>query len=174
MTKKFLQKKFIILYVCLLFIFLYVFFARAKYVVNPQYGISFNTIYAQELGLNWKTVYNAIFKELNIKKIRLAAHWNMIEPQKDQFNFVELDYQVQKAAEHNAEITLAVGKRLPRWPECHIPEWALNLSPEDQEQRILLYVQTVVERYKQYDAIKVWQVENEPFLSMFAKDHCFN
>jgi hypothetical protein len=174
MSKKFLQKKFIILYIGILFIFLYVFFARAKYVTEPQYGISFNTIYAQELGLNWKTVYDAIFEELDIKKIRLSAHWNMVEPQRDQFNFSELDYQVQKASESDAEIVFAVGKRLPRWPECHIPDWALNLSPEEQEQRILLYVQKVIERYKKYDAIKVWQVENEPFLSMFAKDHCFN
>ena len=44
-----------------------------------------------------------------------------------------MDYQVQKATEHNAKILFAVGKRLPRWPECHIPDWAINLNKEEQE-----------------------------------------
>jgi hypothetical protein len=98
----------------------------------------------------------------------------MVEPQDGNFNFEELDYQVKKAQENNVEIIFALGKRLPRWPECHIPEWALNLSSEEQEQKILIYIQKIIERYDSYDAIKIWQVENEPFLSVFAKDHCFD
>jgi hypothetical protein len=85
-----------------------------------------------------------------------------------------MDYQVQKAQANNAEVIFAVGKRLPRWPECHIPEWALNLSKEEQETQVLKYIETIVNRYKKYDAITIWQVENEAFLSVFAKDHCFN
>lgn len=173
MKKKF-SKKIIILLTILVFLVLYFFFSYTKKVENPIYGVSFNTVYAKELGLNWKEVYDALFEELNIKKIRLAAHWDMVEPAQEEFNFEELDYQINKAAIHDAEIVLAIGKRLPRWPECHIPEWALNMNKEEQEEHILHYIEKTVLRYKDVEAIKVWQVENEPFLSVFAKDHCYN
>lgn len=172
--KKYFTKKLILLYIFIFFAGFYIFLSRGSYIKNPEYGVSFNTVYARELGLNWKTVYDALFDELGVKRIRLAAHWNMIEPKKDEFNFSELDYQVKKADQADAEIILAIGKRLPRWPECHIPDWALNISKEEQEEAILKYIQTTVERYKDNEHIIVWQVENEAFLSVFAKDHCFN
>lgn len=172
--KTYFQKKFLLLYFLIGLVALYVFLSRGSYVENPEYGISFNTLYAEELGLNWKTVYDAMFDELNLKKVRIAAHWTMVEPERDKFNFVELDYQVKKAQNSDAEIIFALGKRLPRWPECHVPDWALDLTQEEQEERILNYIKKIVARYEEYDAIKIWQVENEAFLSVFAKDHCFN
>lgn len=176
MKNKFTKRKkiLVILIFLLLFILFYFIFSYSKKIKSPQYGVSFNTIYAQELGLNWKEVYNAFFDELGVKKIRLAAHWNMIEPINNRYNFSELDYQIEYATKHNAEIILAIGKRLPRWPECHIPDWALNLSKEEQEKEILEYVSKTVTRYKANTSIKIWQVENEPFLSLFAKSHCYN
>jgi hypothetical protein len=176
MKKKFTTKKKMIFFgilflACILF---YLIFGYGKKVENPQYGVSFNTIYAQELGLNWQEVYDALFEELGVQKIRLAAHWNMIEPKDNTYNFTELDYQIERASAHDAEIIMALGKRLPRWPECHIPDWALNLSKEQQEKEILEYIEHVINRYKSNSSIKIWQVENEPFLSMFAKSHCYN
>jgi hypothetical protein len=141
-------------------------------VTNPDYGISFNTLYARELGLNWKEVYDSLFSELGVKKVRLAAHWNMVEPEDNQFNFRELDYQIQTATRNDVEIILAVGKRLPRWPECHVPEWAWGFDREQEQEEILEYLEVVVNRYKDNSNIKLWQVENEPFLEVFAKDHC--
>lgn len=173
MKKNISKKKIILICVALIFIF-YFLLSYEKKIEHPEYGVSFNTIYARELGLNWKQVYDALFDDLNIKRIRLAAHWNLVEPQNNSFNFEEIDYQVQKATEHDAKILFAIGKRLPRWPECHIPDWALNLSKEDQEKEILEYIEAVVNRYKDNPSIDMWQIENEPFLSVFAKSHCFN
>jgi len=172
--KKYFSKKIIVLLIIFVGVIFYFVISCTKKVEEPEYGISFNTVYAQELGLNWKEVYNALFAELNIKRIRLAAHWNMIEPQRDSFNFEELDYQIKKATVEDTQIVLAVGKRLPRWPECHTPDWALNLSKEEQEKEILEYMEKVIVRYRDYNSIVMWQVENEPFLSVFAKAHCFN
>lgn len=172
--KKYFSKKIILFLSVLILIVFYFGVSHTKKVEQPDYGVSFNTVYAQELGLNWREIYNALFTDLNIKKIRLAAHWNMVEPQKDIFNFEELDYQIKKATIEDTEIVLAIGKRLPRWPECHTPDWALNLDKEGQEKEILKYIEKVVTRYKDYDSITMWQVENEPFLSVFAKAHCFN
>jgi hypothetical protein len=173
--KKFkFTKKLIAASVLLAVIILYYAFSYAKKVEQPEYGVSFNTIYAQELGLNWKEVYDAMLGDLGVRRLRLAAHWNMVEKEDDKYSFEEMDYQVEEAAKRDATVIFAVGKRLPRWPECHIPEWAINLSQEEMEAEILEYLETFVNRYKKYDNIIMWQVENEPFLGVFALDHCNN
>jgi hypothetical protein len=136
------------------------------------YGMSFNTGYARELGLDWQETYDAILYDLGVRHIRLAAHWPMVEPENNQWNFEELDYQIRRAEEVGAEVVLAVGRRLPRWPECHIPTWVRSYPREAKNAEVLSYVETVVERYKDSPAVKIWQVENEPFLEVFAFEHC--
>lgn len=136
------------------------------------YGMSFNTMYATELGLDWQETYDAIIDELGVRKLRLAAHWPMIEPVPGEYNFAELDYQVEKAEAVGATVVLAVGRRLPRWPECHVPLWAQELTREDRQVAQLAYMTAVVDRYKESEAVVLWQVENEPFLAMFAFEHC--
>lgn len=172
--KKYSNKKIVSLFVLIVLISFYFISSYASKIENPEYGVSFNTVYARELGLNWKEVYDSLFDDLHIQKVRLAAHWNMVEPKDGEYNFSEMDYQVQKAQENNVEIIFAAGKRLPRWPECHVPDWALNLSKEEQEEKILEYIASVVNRYKTYDMISTWQVENEAFLSVYATSHCYN
>lgn len=136
------------------------------------YGMSFNTMYATELGLDWQETYNAIIDELGVRDLRLAAHWPMVEPAPGEYNFVELDYQVQVAEQVGATVILAVGRRLPRWPECHVPQWARELTSEKRNEAQLAYMTAVVERYRDSHAVIKWQVENEPFLSVFAFEHC--
>jgi hypothetical protein len=136
------------------------------------YGMSFNTPYARELGLDWQETYDVILEELGVRHLRLAAHWPKTEPEPGVYNFDELDYQLARAEEVGAEVILAVGRRLPRWPECHVPEWAMELSWEEQKSEIRDYMRAVVERYRDHEAITHWQVENEPFLTLFAFEHC--
>lgn len=138
------------------------------------YGMSFNTLYARELDLNWKETYDAILDDLRVRHLRLAAHWPMVEPVADVYNFNELDYQIKRAEEVGADVVLAIGKRLPRWPECHIPQWAKELSVKKQQEAQLQYMSAVIERYKESPAVVVWQVENEPFLEVFAHEYCGN
>jgi hypothetical protein len=146
--------------------------ARKDVPEKIVYGMSFNTMYARELGLNWKETYEAILVELGVRHLRLAAHWPMVEPIDDVYNFEEMDYQVERAEEVGADIVFAVGRRLPRWPECHVPDWAQKLSQAERQQQTLDYVAVVINRYKSSPAIKYWQIENEPYLEVFAKDHC--
>lgn len=136
------------------------------------YGMSFNTPYARELGLDWRETYDAIIDDLGVRNFRLAAHWPMIEPKPNIYNFEELDYQIKRAEEVGASVVLAVGRRLPRWPECHVPSWVKELSLEEQQAVQLRYMTQVIERYKSSPAVVVWQVENEPFLEVFAYEHC--
>jgi hypothetical protein len=146
--------------------------ARKEVPEQIQYGMSFNTMYANELGLDWKETYDAILDELGVRHLRLAAHWPMVEPIDDIYNFEELDYQIARAEEVGAEVVFAVGRRLPRWPECHVPSWAAKLSEAERQAQTLDYASVVINRYKNSPAIKYWQIENEPYLEVFAKDHC--
>lgn len=148
------------------------FLAQKEKPERITYGMSFNTLYAHELGLDWQQTYDAILNDLGVRNLRLAAHWPMIQPTADTYNFAELDYQVAKAEEVGASVVLAVGRRLPRWPECHVPNWARSLTPEARNDAQIKYMETVVNRYKNSPAVTVWQVENEPFLEVFAFEHC--
>lgn len=159
----------------LLFVLTIALFAVYAHKPAPEqitYGMSFNTLYADELGLDWEETYDAILEDLGVRHLRLAAHWPMTEPERDSYNFAEIDYQVARAEEVGAEVVFAVGRRLPRWPECHVPEWAKELTWEEQQAEILEYMELVVNRYKDSPAITYWQLENEPYLELFAKEHC--
>lgn len=150
-----------------------VFFLAQKTIPQTvQYGMSFNTMYATELGLDWRETYDALLDDLGVKHLRLAAHWPMVEPKLGEYNFTELDYQINRAAEVGADVILGVGRRLPRWPECHEPDWVKNKSSTEVQKAQLAYMEQVIKRYKDNPAIVYWQVENEPFLEVFAFDHC--
>jgi len=69
-------------------------------------------------------------------------------------------------------VVLAVGRRLPGWPECHVPEWVGSFDAGKRREALLQYMRIVVDRYKDSPAIKYWQVENEPFLGVFASEFC--
>ncbi|MEK7089960.1 MAG: beta-galactosidase, partial [Patescibacteria group bacterium] len=133
---------------------------------KPQiFGATFAPFYAEKFGLDWQETYIAMLDDLGIRKLRLPAYWHEIEPEDDRFDFSRLDWQIDEAEKRGAEIILAVGYKLPRWPECHIPNWARGLSRADFEREVLEYIEATVKKYKNVEAIKSWQIENEPFLS---------
>ena len=167
--RKYLLRAVIVITIFVVIVFL---LAQKEKPEKINYGMSFNTPYAWELGLDWKEVYDAILDDLQVRQLRLAAHWTMVEPERGVYNFEELDYQLARAEEVGADVVLAVGRRLPRWPECHLPDWTRELSTEENNEAQLQYMEKVVERYKNNPAIKYWQVENEPFLEVFAFEHC--
>lgn len=145
-------------------VFCYFFVGKIKPVENIEFGVTFSKLAANGLGLDWKKTYSAILDDLNVKKIRLIAYWPEIEPKKGVFDFKDLDWQINEAEKNGVEIILAIGQRLPRWPECHIPAWAQEIK----NQELLEYIKKVINHYKDKKAIKYWQVENEPFLETFG------
>lgn len=172
-AKTFLKWLIIVVLVKVAVITILVFYLAQKPKPNSiVYGMSFNTLYAEELGLDPKETFDAILDVLKVRHLRLAAHWTMIEPTPGVYDFEQMDYQVKRAEDVGAEVVFAVGKRLPRWPECHVPAWLEGMSKDEREARQLAYMETVINRYKDSPAITIWQVENEPFLEVFAFEHC--
>ncbi len=132
------------------------------------WGVTFSSQYARRLGINWRETYLATLDDLRVRYVRLPAYWNEIEGLQGQFRFDDLDWQINEAEKRDVKIILAIGRRLPRWPECHIPPWAKELSEKDQQERVLTMLEKVVNRYKDRSPILYWQVENEPFFPHFG------
>jgi hypothetical protein len=139
---------------------------------SHTYGVSFSKFHSDELKLNWRETYLAILNDLGVRNFRFTAHWPMTEPADGRFNFTELDFQMNEARKAEASVILAVGRRVPGWPECHVPDWAAGLSREAQEEKILRYIEATVKRYKDYPNMVYWQVENEPYLLFFSRHAC--
>ncbi|MBI1833397.1 MAG: beta-galactosidase [Candidatus Andersenbacteria bacterium] len=127
-------------------------------------GVSFSAPHASGIGLNWQQTYIAVLDDLGVRRLRLSAYWDVTEPQKDMFSFADLDFQMDEAASRGAHVILGVGRKLPRWPECHDPQWAAELTEQAKQQEVLELVEATVERYKGHPALAMWQLENEPLL----------
>lgn len=131
---------------------------------TSTFGISYSPSYAQALGLDPRQTYQEILKDLNVKNIRLVAYWNEINPAKAKYDFTDLDYYINEAGKNNAQVILALGYKLPRWPECRSPGWLpLDNTTYRQEQQLEM-VKEVIKYYEHNPTVKVWQIENEPLL----------
>ncbi len=134
-----------------------------------RYGVTFSQKKAEELGFDWRAMYLEMMEDLQPKMLRLSAYWDEVEPAKDEYVWADLDWQLEVASQYDTKVVLAVGGRLPRWPECHYPRWAENLTKELREKEVLEYIGEAVRRYRDFKVIGYWQVENEPFLSHFGE-----
>lgn len=132
------------------------------------WGVYFSKAHSEYLGLKWQETYQALLDELGVRYLRLSAYWNEIEKEKGKYDFSSLDWMMDEAAKRGAKVILGSGRRLPRWPECHFPEWAKNLEQKEFKNALLKFHDKVIERYKNHPALEMWQVENEPFVGFFG------
>ena len=162
---KFKKKKIIkifvvfLLAVILLLVFFYFQFSPSP---NPAWGLNFSSRHATYLGFDWKKVYSAVLVELQPKYIRLPVYWEDTEPKRGEFNFTDLDYQLKEAEGNGVKVILVLGKKQPRWPECHVPEWYKNLPPTEGREALFNYMKISAEHFKHFPSVELWQVENEP------------
>ena len=126
---------------------------------NPEWGVTYSTVYAEELGLDVEESYLAVLDELQPASIRIPVYWSRYEYASMSFNFDELDWMMDEAAAREIPVTLAIGNKVPRWPECFIPEW----YGEEYQEGLRDYLYVSVVRYRDHPALARWQVENEPY-----------
>jgi len=164
MSMKKIFKKIILGILIFLLVFAgYLFLGSPPQAEEITWGVNFSQKHSQNLGLNWRENYLALLEDLNAKNLKVSAHWDLLEPEKDRYFFEDLDWQILEAENHNAKILLVIGMKSGRWPECHIPEWAKNLNKEEQQKEILEMLDKIVLRYRDRVSVNMWQVENEPF-----------
>ena len=132
------------------------------------FGVTFSKKYCGEIGLDWKETYDAILSDLKVKEIRLPIYWDEIEPSDGVFNFSDYDYIINEGAKQNVKFIVNIGWRLPRWPECHAPDWATEKSLATTQAKAIKMLAAVVDHYKNNPAVTTWQLENEPFFDAFG------
>lgn len=142
--------------------FAYFFVGFSTPAANINWGVNFSAKHATAMGLDSRMVYEALLDDLSVKYLKIAVHWDEIHVKKDEFNFQNMDWFMEQADLRGAQVMLVIGMKTPRWPECHVPEWAEDISKEEQQEFILLMLKEVVNRYKEHPALLSWQVENEP------------
>lgn len=132
-------------------------------------GTSFIPDYAESLGLDPKATLDAILNDLGVRHLRLVSYWTDIEPTKGTYDFSTLDWEFQKADAAHAKVSLAIGLRQPRWPECHMPSWAQSEPESVWAPQLETFMQAVIERYKNNPALESYQLENEYLLKVFGQ-----
>lgn len=161
--------KVLLIFLVIAFLINFIFEKTYSYPSKINYGITFSPRYANYLKLDYKKTYIQILDDLKVKNLRIPTYWDILEAKENQYDFTETDFMLNEANKRGARVILVVGARQPRWPECHIPDWARKLSLANRQQKILGFVQETVERYKNHSEIWAWQVENEPLLPFFGE-----
>lgn len=180
LKKKISQKTIWLTIGAIVFLFLAWLLYSFKYASNyPPYitlaapdnfwGVTFSKRFSSFLNVSWKENYSAILDDLGAKNIRLPIYWQDVEAQEGKFDFSDYDWMLDEGAKNHAKFIVVIGRRLPRWPECHVPDWGTNLSENDLRPKINNLLTTIVERYKNRQEIVAWQVENEPLLDSFGE-----
>lgn len=156
---------FIILPIILVILLFFIYFNLPVKTPDKDFelGVTFSDRYAESIGLDYQVVLRTILSDLKVRKVRLPVYWDQIEKEKDQYDFSRLDWQLDELASYRAKAILVVGQKVPRWPECHIPEWVGD-DKAVRYQELLEFIGIVVERYRGNNTVLYWQVENEPFL----------
>lgn len=141
----------------------------AKHADEPlTIGATYIPAYARYFELDERETLQAMIDELGIRRFRLVTYWNEGEPKPDKYQFEHLDWQFDMIEEAGGEVSLAIGLRQPRWPECHWPKWAHDLPKEQWQTELKEYMGKVINRYKDRPSLESYQLENEYFLDVFG------
>jgi hypothetical protein len=133
------------------------------------WGVTFSTQYSKELGLDWKQVFLATLDELKIRNYRIPIYWDEVQPGAGAYDFKDVDWMMSEANARGAKVLLVVGRRVPRWPECHTPEWVSKQGLKFENSELLKLVSAEVKHFKDAPALDSWQLENEPLLGVFGE-----
>jgi hypothetical protein len=161
------RKIFLVVLLVIVAGFLFLIRKPAGLVGDPgdiKWGVAFSKPFANEMGLDWRENYLAILDDLGAKSIRLPIYWQDVESEEGKYNFDDYDWMIEEAQKRNVELILVIGRKLPRWPECHSPFWADGLSEQEKQEKILAVMEKEVERFRDIPNLYLWQVDNEPFL----------
>lgn len=145
------------------------FWYQQKHKNEPiTFGSTFISSYAEGFGLDPKETMQAMIDDLGIKRFRLVSYWRTIEKEPGVYDFSDLDWQFEKVKKAGGTVSLAIGLRQPRWPECHAPDWAKKQDIDEWYPKLRIFMTKVIERYKDRPELVSYQLENEYFLKVFG------
>jgi hypothetical protein len=134
-----------------------------------KFGATFIPSYAAYFDLDPQETMQAMIDDLGIHHFRLVSYWDDIEKTPGIYDFSQLDWQFKKAEESGSTVSLAIGLRQPRWPECHMPGWAMTQPKDVWYPQLKAFMAKVIDHYKGSPALQSYQLENEFFLDVFGE-----
>ncbi|MEI7741603.1 MAG: hypothetical protein WCJ29_03795 [bacterium] len=141
----------------------------AKFRAQPvELGATYSTKYAYWLGLDSHKAFVSMLDDLKIRDFRLPVYWSDIEKSAGDYDWNETKWLLDEAAKRDAKVTIAIGVKVPRYPECFVPDWAIGLSPEKYSAALNRYLESGVRALNDKPALVAWQVENEPMFKYFG------
>jgi len=144
--------------------------AMSGSVIDPKkFGVTFSTKQCRNFGIKSQDTMLWLIEEAGFRRFRLMSYWDEHEKKRGEYDFSALDWQMDMAREHGCQVTLCLGARQPRWPENHWPDWAWKSSKYRRTEKLLAYIKAVVERYKDYENLVSYQLENEALLKTFGR-----
>ncbi|MDZ4221265.1 MAG: hypothetical protein U1C18_00140, partial [Patescibacteria group bacterium] len=112
----------------------------------------------------------ALLDDMGVRRLRLAVPWNEAERTRGTYDFSDVRWMLDEAEKRGATVTLNVGRKLMRWPECHDPAWLPGTAYEELDGLVLGFLEATVREFRDHTAVVLWQVENEP---TFAFGECY-
>ena len=146
------------------------FFINISPAQNIRWGVTFAHSQAEVLGTDWRASLSALLDDLGVRHFRIPIYWDELEQAEGEFNFSIWDEQLEEIEKRGGTAILAIGQKLPRWPECRVPAWLSGLPEQEQNERVLIMLEEAVARYRGNPTVISWQVENEPIHNFGACD----
>lgn len=140
------------------------FLVSALVLTSPKQtlGITFSDKYAETIGLNPDEAFAAMLDDLGVRDVRIPVYWSAVETSAGQYDFSRVDRLLEIASSRGASVTLAIGVKVPRWPECFIPSF-YDANDQAFDGHVLRFIQALVTHTRHNENVVRWQVENEPF-----------
>jgi hypothetical protein len=133
-----------------------------------EYGVTWSSPYAWSLGIDTNKALGEVMDDLGVRRFRIPAYWTDIERKQGSYDFTIVQEQLDAIAKRNGKVMLAIGARLPRWPECWVPDFAKTVDLKTREAMQMAYLKATYDRFKDHPAISGWQVENEANFTFYV------
>lgn len=132
------------------------------------FGVSLSAKQCRSFDIDSADCLRWLIDDCGFRRFRLMSYWDEVEARPGKYDFKELDRQIETISQAGGTVSLCLGARQPRWPENHWPDWAWQLSRSRRTEALLRFIKTVVKRYRKYECIVSYQLENEALLDNFG------
>ena len=125
------------------------------------FGASLSDKLCEELGIDPIELVEASINDLSIRRFRLMTYWDQCEPKAGEYDFSKAENLVKQIERAGGQVSLCLGLRQPRWPECHPPKWAQELSKTERDEALMKFIEATIIALRGNQSVVEYQLENE-------------
>ncbi|MBU1110904.1 hypothetical protein KKB83_04790, partial [Patescibacteria group bacterium] len=100
-----------VVFIIVLALGIFFFVGQTPPAENIIWGINFSQKHATNFGFDWKEVFLSLIDDLGAQNIKIATYWDLIEQEKDSFDFTDIDWQMKQAEDNGVQVTLVIGMK---------------------------------------------------------------